>query len=144
LEAVVARHAFVLLAIIIATAGCNPGTAPVIHDVDVARARWLAEPPSSYVFEESVATSWVSKFPYFKVTVVSNSITTIVNEKGAAVPAPWVISIDSLWNRIISERARGSLNSAVFSEAGVPLEADWGPWPVDGGVHYYIRNFGRR
>ena len=140
------RHAFglLLLTMVVATGGCNPGTAPVIHDIDVARARWLAEPPSSYVFEEAVEGSF-PKSPYYRVTVVANSIVTVVNEKGAAVPLPAgaIISLDSLWNEIISERAKGNLNSAVFSEAGIPLEVDWGPWPVDGGVRYFVRNFER-
>jgi hypothetical protein len=145
-EVVVFRHAFglLLLTIVIAATGCSSGTEPVLRDIDVARTRWLAQQPSSYVFEEAVEGSF-PKSPYYKVTVVANSIVAVVNEKGAALPLPAgaIISLDSLWNEIISERAKRNLNSAVFSEAGVPIEADWGPWLVDGGVRYFVRNFRR-
>jgi hypothetical protein len=133
-----------MLAMAVAATGCSSGTEPVLRDVDVARARWLAEKPSSYVFEEAVESSF-PKSPYYKVSVAANSIVAVVDQNGTVMPLPAgaIISVDALWNRIISERARGSLNSAVFSEAGVPLEVDWGPWPVDGGVRYFVRNFKR-
>lgn len=38
---------------------------------------------------------------------------------------------------------RGELNSASFDRHGVPVKFDYGPWEVDGGVGYWVRNFTR-
>ena len=132
-----------LVAAVLFACGCGSGTEPVLHDIDLARTRWLANRPAEYVFEVAIASSWTPKTSYHRATVVVTDVTSVVDEKGAAVSSTWAISIDSLWQRILTERANGSLNSAVFSQVGVPLETDWGPWPVDGGVHYSIRNYAR-
>jgi hypothetical protein len=136
------RSAFLLMLAFVTA--CNAATEPLLHDIDVARARWLANRPAEYEFEVATATSWTPKSPYHRATVVGESVVAVVDENGVPVTLSWAISLDSLWKRIITERAQGSLNSAVFSQSGIPLEVDWGPWPVDGGVHYYVRNFTRR
>ena len=46
-----------------------------------------------------------------------------------------------IWTWILDARARNELNHAEFDHRGVPVHADMGPWPVDGGVAYWIRAF---
>ena len=132
-----------LLIPLLFVSGCSSATQPLLNDVDVARARWLAQRPAEYTVEVAIATSWTPKSAYHRATVVGATVTSVVDENGDAVTSTWAISIDSLWQRVLTEQANGNLNSAVFSHAGVPLEADWGPWPVDGGVHYSVRNYVR-
>lgn len=132
-----------LLTALLFASGCSSATEPLLRDVDVARTRWLADRPAEYMIEVAIATSWTPKSAYHRAAVVGARLTSVVDENGAPVSTTWAISIDSLWQRVLTERANGTLNSAVFSRAGVPLETDWGPWPVDGGVHYSVRNYVR-
>jgi hypothetical protein len=55
--------------------------------------------------------------------------------------ANFTLTVDTIWEMLLAARASGELNSAVFNQRGVPVEADMGPWPVDGGVRYSVRNF---
>jgi hypothetical protein len=133
------RRASLLIALLCASA-CGFTTEPRLRDIDVARARWLESRPAAYSFEVAVATSWGAA-GYHRMTVVGDSVTSVVDENGAPAPRSWAISIEQLWEHVLAVRTSGELNSAVFSQVGVPLETDSGRWEFDGGVHYSVRNY---
>jgi hypothetical protein len=126
--------------------GCsNPADlgSPRITDVDVARNAWVSNHPSSYVFDVAIASSWVAVTPYYRVTVVGGQVVAAVKANGAPADG-FTTTIDSIWDGVLASRANHQLNSAEFDARGVPIEVDYGPWPVDGGVHYSVRNFSTR
>jgi hypothetical protein len=116
--------------------------APTTTDVDAAHSAWVANRPSSYVFDVAVSSSWVMPTPYYRVTVEGGHVVSALNAKGS--PAEFDTTIDHIWEHILTSRASNQLNSAEFDARGVPIEVDYGPWPVDGGVHYSVRNFSAR
>ena len=120
--------------------GCSAGTAtgPLTTDVDEARGRWLASRPRSYTFDVEPSSSWFAPAGYYRIRVDNGQVVEARDPKGAAADFP--LTIDTIWDRILAARAKNELNAAEFDVRGVPVESDMGPWPVDGGVHYSIRN----
>ena len=53
-------------------------------------------------------------------------------------------TLESVWRDILAAHENGEVNLVRFSNRGVPLEIDLGPWEVDGGRHYSVRNFSRQ
>lgn len=121
--------------------GCASTTVPLPHtnDVDFAHAQWLAFHPSSYSFDLSIAAFARIPGP-IHITVANGQMTSAVDASRTPIQFP-TITIDTIWARILSARQNGTLNSAEFTMAGVPTDADMGSWANDGGVHYTIRNF---
>jgi hypothetical protein len=125
--------------------GCSSGSArsvtgPLSTDVDAARTRWLSIRPQAYSFEVQTSSSWSQPGGYYRVLVVNGEVAEARTPTGAATINP-LPTIDSIWDQILSARAKAELNAAEFDAQGVPVESDMGPWPVDGGVHYSVRNF---
>ncbi len=120
--------------------GCSDSTEPRHTDVDAARSVWLSNHPQAYSFEVSTATSWFPSAGYIRVQVSNGQVIAATDPAGAPV-ANFSLTIDTIWDELLAARERGQLNSAVFTQRGVPVESDMGPWPVDGGVHYSVRNF---
>ena len=81
--------------------------------------------------------------PYYRVTVIGGDVVTATDANGAQVDG-FDTTIDLIWDRVLANRANHQLNAAEFDARGVPIEVDYGPWPVDGGVHYSVRNFSTR
>lgn len=131
-----------IAAIAVATTvmSCSGATEPRYADVDVARRVWLANHPRAYSFEVATASSWFPKSGYYRVQVADGQVVAASDSTGKAV-ANFTVTVDGIWDALLAARTRGELNSAVFNLRGVPVETDFGPWPVDGGVHYSVRNF---
>jgi hypothetical protein len=123
-----------------ALAGCSTPTEPTHSDVGRARIAWLATQATSYTFEVAIETSWVPKSGYYRVEVRDKVVIAAREENGNPAPG-FSLTIDEIWDRLLDARERGELNSALFGRHGVPVEADMGPWPVDGGVRYSVRRF---
>jgi len=132
------RAATITLAITLL--GCSSTTEPLGNHVDFARALWLGRRPSAYTFEVATASSWLPRSGYYRVQVSNGQVVAARDSSGQAV-ADFGITVDGIWDELLEHRARGELNSARFDERGVPVEVDMGPWAVDGGVHYSVRNF---
>ena len=137
------RRAFASMLASALLAGCSSSaTEPLHSDVDRARGDWLGGGATSYDFEVSTASSWFPAGAYVRVQVRDARVTAATNPDGTPVPN-FTLTIDEIWNRLLDARARNQLNSAEFDARGVPVETDMGPWPVDGGVHYSVREFRR-
>ena len=130
--------------------GCSSGSAktltgPLSTDVDAARSTWLAIRPPNYTFEVETSSSWSAPSGYYRVLVTNGQFAEARNSKGelsTTFPSTkFPLTIDLIWDSILAARAKDQLNSAQFDAQGVPVESDMGPWPVDGGVHYSVRNF---
>jgi len=129
------------IAVAVALASCSSTTEPLGGtDVDAARSRWLALRPQSYTFEVEPSSSWFAPAGYYRVVVSSGEVVAARNPEGQAV-ADFTITVDRIWDELLAARAGNELNSARFDVRGVPIETDMGPWPVDGGRHYSVRNF---
>jgi hypothetical protein len=111
---------------------------PLLTDVDAARTAWLANKPTSYEFNVTVAASLL--IGPLHVTVVGGRVASAFDARGKSVPS-FTTTIDSIWSSILDFRARGQLNSAQFDARGVPIEVDLGRPEVDAGVHYWVRGF---
>lgn len=131
---------------LLAAFGCSdstdPGSPTRITDVDVARNAWVSNHPGSYVFDVAISGSMVMTLNY-RVTVAAGHVVAATNPNGAQVDG-FDTTIDSIWDRVLANRANHQLNAAEFDARGVPIEVDYGPWQVDGGVHYSVRNFSTR
>ena len=131
--------AFLVAALLAGCSSTTDPTGPRHRNIDLARGAWLAFHAPSYTFEVEMAGSWFPK-SYYRVRVENGTVVSATNAMGASV-ANFTITIDTLWDRLLRARARGELNSALFDFAGVPVEADMGPWAYDGGEHYSVRGF---
>jgi hypothetical protein len=129
-----------IVAAAMAILSCSSPTEPRITDVDLARSAWLANRPPSYSFELAWHSSWFGSTGFLRVQVVNGQVVAASDATGKPV-ANYSITVDSIWDDILAARARGDLNSVEFDQRGVPVESDMGPWAVDGGVHYSVRNF---
>ena len=131
-----------IASIVVATTllGCSGTTEPLGNHVDFARALWLARRPRSYSFEVAVTSSWTSTAGYLRVEVSDGRVVAVRDPAGATLE-DFSLTVDGIWDQLLAYRARGELNAARFDARGVPLETDMGPWPVDGGMHYSVRNF---
>jgi len=112
---------------------------PLYTDVDLARSAWLGDHPLAYRFDVAIASSWFPPSGYYHVQVSHGQVVTAVSSTLQFV-ADFTLTVDTIWDHLLAARARGELNSALFDGRGVPIETDMGPWPVDGGVHYSVRN----
>jgi hypothetical protein len=115
-------------------------TGPRHTDVDLARTVWLTNHPQAYSFEVAKASSWFPSAGYYRVEVSNGQVVAAVDPTGIPV-ANFTLTVDTIWEMLLVARASGELNSAVFDQRGIPVEADMGPWAVDGGVRYSVRNF---
>jgi hypothetical protein len=113
---------------------------PLSADVDRARSAWLGDHPLAYRFEVAVASSWFPRSGYYHVQVSNGQVVAAVSST-LQVVADFTLTVDTIWDHLLAARARGELNSALFNVRGVPVETDMGPWPVDGGLHYWVRHF---
>ena len=121
--------------------GCSgPTTEPRFSQVDVARHVWLTTHPQSYSFEVASTSSWFPSAGYYRVHVSHGQVIEATDPTGTPV-ADFTLTLDTLWDYVLAARAKGELNSAVFDRRGIPVESDMGPWEVDGGVRYSVRNF---
>jgi uncharacterized protein DUF6174 len=121
--------------------GCSEtATEPRHTDVDLARSVWLTSHPQAYSFEVATASSWFPSAGYYRVRVSNGQVISATDPTGKPV-ANFTLTVDTIWDYVLAARARGELNSAVFNQRGIPVEADMGPWAVDGGVRYSVRNF---
>jgi hypothetical protein len=121
--------------------GCSDPTAPH-SDVDRARRVWLASNVTDYTFEVATATSWFPKSGYYHVSVAGRLVESATDPQGRPL-ATFTLTVDEIWDRLLAARESGELNSVLFNRQGVPIETDFGPWEVDGGVRYSVRNFVR-
>jgi Family of unknown function (DUF6174) len=137
-----ARRTFVKLLASVWLVGCGGTTTEPLHsDVDLARRAWLAEGATSYSFRVATTGSWFPGEGYVRVQVDGGRVVAAVAPDGVSAPVAPPPTIDEIWDRLLEARDRGQLNSAEFDRHGVPVETDMGPWPVDGGVHYSVREF---
>jgi hypothetical protein len=123
-----------------AALSCSSPTEPH-SDIASARRVWLLSRPQAYTFEVAFASSWFPKSGYFRVEVADGRVQAASDSGGVA--AELTLTVDTLWTWLLAAHERGELNSALFNRQGVPIEVDWGPWEVDGGVRYWVRNFAR-
>lgn len=121
-------------------AACSDPVVFEHSDVDAAREAWLDANFSDYRFEVAIATSWVPQSGFYQVRVRDGEVIAAWNADGDVVSL-FTLTVDQIWDELLAARDAGQLNSATFDHRGVPLETDFGPWPVDGGVHYSVRNF---
>ena len=125
---------------LIAVVSCYTPTDPYYTDIDAAHEVWLASHPLEYTFDVASATSMSPKSGYTHVEVSDGVVVAATDRDGRPIEG-YSRTVDTLWTRILSARASGELNSALFDWQGVPVEADWGEWALDGGVHYWVQNF---
>ena len=121
---------------------CSDATGPRHGNVDVARSRWLGSHPPAYTFEVATESSWCPRSGYYRVEVRSGEVVIARDAAGRVVPG-FTLTVEGIWDQLLAARAKGELNSAAFDVRGVPVECDMGSWPVDSGVHYWIREFVR-
>ena len=121
---------------------CSDATGPRYADVDLARNLWLGSRPEAYTFEVATESSWFPKSGYFRVEVLAGGVVSARDATGQVVPG-FTLTVDKIWDQLLAARANGQLNSATFDRLGIPVECDMGPWPVDGGVRYWIRDFAK-
>jgi|SRR5689334_18565586 len=133
-------RAFATLLMCAASAlGCRSSTEPRIYDVDYAHGLWLANRVASYSFDVRVAAFMPSRGSIH--VIVKDGAVLSATDSSRKELQGYSFTIDALWVQILNYRSRGELNGAAFDWRGVPVESDMGPWAVDGGVHYSIRNF---
>jgi hypothetical protein len=138
------RISFVVmsLALLAAVPGCE-STRPFISDVNLARQVWVRSRPTAYRFEVASASSWFPKSGYTRVEVEDGVVVEATDPEGNPTEN-FTLTVDSLWGLLLAARERGELNSARFDRNGVPVKFDYGPWELDGGVGFWVRNFVRR
>ena len=137
------RISFVVMSLaLLALPGCD-STRPFTVDVDLARQAWLRSRAAEYTFELASASSWVPKSGYTRVKVEDGVVVEATDPEGNS-RANFTTTVDTLWDRLLAARERGELNSARFDRNGVPVEINYGPWEVDGGIAFWVRNFVRR
>jgi hypothetical protein len=121
---------------------CSGPTEPFHSDIDLARRAWLESHPDAYSFEVAFASSWFPRSGYSRVQVQDGEVVAATDSAGTPLD-DFTTTVDSLWNRLLAAREVGELNSARFDWEGVPVEFDYGPWELDGGIRYWVRNFMR-
>jgi hypothetical protein len=123
-------------------AGCSLFTEPNsrITDVAVARERWLASPPQDYTFTIGIIAFTPSTS--YQVQVVGGTVIDARDATGKQVNN-FTMTLATLWDSILSARARGDLVSASFDRNGVPIEAEAGDFALDSGVRYSVSNYHR-
>jgi hypothetical protein len=83
---------------------------------------------------------WAPKSGYYRVNVIDRKVASATDPAGKPLQS-FTLTVDVIWDRLLAAQAVGELNSALFDRRGVPVETNYGPWPVDGGVHYSVRRF---
>jgi hypothetical protein len=121
--------------------GCGSNAVGPTHgDVDIARAEWLAGGYTDYRFQLATESSWFPRSDWQRIDVENDEVVRVSGEP--VTPEQQIPpTIEEIWAWILEARASGQLNHAEFDRRGVPVHADMGPWPVDGGVAYWIRSF---
>ena len=127
------------IAMAVTVLGCSSATEPPGNDVDLARALWLGSHPRAYSFEVQIS-AFYSTPGYFRVRVSDGQVVEARDPSGQPI-ADFGVTVDRIWDALLAARAKNELNSATFGRRGVPAEVDVGPWAIDGGVHYSVRNF---
>lgn len=134
---------FVVMSLALLTVpGCD-STRPFTLDVDLARQIWLRSRPAEYSFELASQSSWFSKSGYTRVNVEDGVVVEATDPEGNP-SENFTTTVDTLWDRLLAARERDELNSARFDRNGVPVEINYGPWELDGGIAFWVRNFVRR
>ena len=137
------RISFVVMSLaLLALPGCD-STRPFTLDVDLARQAWLRSRAAEYTFELASVSSWFPKSGYTRVKVEDGVVVEATDPEGHP-RENFTTTVDTLWDRLLAARERGELNSARFDRNGVPVEIHYGPWELDGGVAFWVRNFVRR
>lgn len=119
---------------------CSDPTGPVHGDIPRARATWLAASIDDYRFEVSTASSWFPRSGYVSVRVVDGEVVSAMDDDGDPVEQ-FDLTIEELWSHLLKAHADGQLHQARFGRWGVPVEVNLGPWELDGGAAYWIRDF---
>jgi hypothetical protein len=136
--------AIVFAGLAVVGSGCDSGTAPVISNVAIARARWSSAPPQNYSFEVSTLTDWGPQSPYYKVTVQNGAVVEVRDESDHVLSIT-ASTIEQQWATILHASEDGALKVGLFTASGVPIEwlADRDEW-ADDAVHVWVRNFTKR
>jgi hypothetical protein len=132
-----------VLALAVFAIGCSSSTEPVQSNVDAARRRWLSLDSQTYTFDLEMATSWTPRSGFYHVSVNNGQVASAFDPSGKPAPG-FSTTIERIWEQILAARSNQMLNSVQFDFRGIPVESDMGPWPVDGGVHFSVRNFNPR
>ena len=146
------RSLRLLGAVMLALAGCTSSTEPGFHgdlvfdpvlDLDAAHARWTALNVRSYTFEVQTEPSMLQSPGFLRIDVTEGRVTRArLADTGRAVEPFWALTIDELWTRLLSARARGEqMTQLRFSFEGIPIEAMVGSFANDSGVRYRVRSF---
>jgi hypothetical protein len=120
---------------------CGGGDAfgPAHTDIDKAHADWLSNRSASYTFQVTVASSWFPAKAYL-VSVENHVVVERVEILSGDRFADGQ-TIDDIWASILQAHQRNEVNHVRFDARGIPLTADVGSWPVDGGVSWQVRNY---
>lgn len=147
------RSRYLALALLAATAACDPPMPPVeapspqapaqAGDLAAARAKWEARKPASYAYNLSVTCFCIHRGEY-AVEVRGGRITSLRTAEGASVPedrARYILTVDGLFDRIQSASGQGTPTRVVYDPAlGYPTEAEIGLLADDSGTMYRITN----
>jgi hypothetical protein len=120
--------------------GCSDILGPRHSDVDLARRTWLENHPQTYRFEVQTSSSWFTPTGFTRVQVSNGQVVSAIDPSGKPL-SNYTTTIDSIWDSLLAAQGRHELNEVQFDDRGIPVELDFGSWPVDGGVHYSVRNF---
>jgi hypothetical protein len=77
---------------------------------------------------------------YVRVWVSNGAVVAAIDSDGRAVD-DFSLTVDAIWDQLLDARENGQLHSALFNHRGIPVETNFGPWAVDGGVHHSVRRF---
>lgn len=119
--------------------GADDAFGPANSDIDRAHLDWVANRTASYTFHVTIASSW-SPARFYTVRVENHEVIERVEFPSGARFTDGE-TIDDIWNAILRARTRNEVNQVKFDALGIPLLADVGPWPVDGGVSWQARNY---
>ena len=122
-------------------ASCDNVTGPE-HDILAARMEWQRMNARDYSFEMATQFSMFPSSGYVRIRVVDREVVEALDANGQPVQSQR--TLESVWRDILAAHENGEVNLVRFSNRGVPLEIDLGPWEVDGGRHYSVRNFSRQ
>lgn len=126
-------------ALLLQACGGSDAFGPPHTDIDKAHADWLSNRSASYTFQVTIASSW---FPASTYGVrVENHMVVERIEIASGNRSTDGTTIDDIWETILRARNRNEVNSVRFDRRGIPLLADVGPWPADGGVAYQVRDY---
>lgn len=120
--------------------GCSDPLGPIHGNVNAAHSAWEELAPAAYSFEVAVASSWFPRSDYVRVQVESGVVVSARDTADNEVPG-YSLTLESIWDSILDAQSRDDINAARFTREGIPLEVNLGDWALDGGVHYWVREF---